>query len=249
MSMKHTAIPALLLIGALTFAARAEAQTPLAQDLVYTPVRACRILDTRSRGTDGRVAAGTTRSFIAARGVDFGAQGGEPGDCRLSWVHDAAAVALSVTVVSPGAPGYATVYPFGSSRPLTASLTYSADAFLTSMVVSAIGGPGDSADLTLFTHADADYVIDIVGYFTQPLAEPLDCVENMPASIMVVPGQTGTVSANACPVGRLGTATNCSTTGIMPLLSSRNGTCRAINQDAIATLLTVSFTCCRVPGR
>lgn len=239
----------LVAISALALATSAEAQPMMPPtDLVYTPVRPCRVLDTRAVGTDGYVRARRTRSFVAAQPFDFATQGGEPGDCNLSSAH-AWAVALTLTVVAPASAGYATVYPFGGTQPMTASLTYEADAVVTSTIITAVAGASEWADLTLFSFADAHYVADIIGYFRPPYESRLECEETMPTSAVILPGQTGTVAASACPLGHWGTGTNCATDGNMPLLSNRNGVCQAINDGASAGTLSASFTCCRVPGR
>lgn len=236
----------LVMIGGLVVAASATAQ-PI-NDLVYVPISPCRIFDTRAQRTDGYVVGGTTRSFMAARPYDFSLQGGEPGDCNLSsvgpWV-----VAIALTVVTPATAGYATVYPFGGNQPATASLTYAAGAVVTNTIVTAVGGQFGGADLTIFSLADAHYVADIVGYFRPPMESRLECDETAQTSAVILPGETATVAARACPLGRWGTGTNCATDGDLPLLTTRNGFCRATNDGTSPGTLSASFTCCRVPGR
>lgn len=241
--------PALFAIGTLALAASAEAQpmTPLT-DLVFTAIRPCRILDTRDLRTDGYVPAGRTRSFVAARPFDFSAQGGEAGDCNLSSAG-AWAVALTLTAVGPASAGYATVYPFGEHPPTTASLTYREHSVVTSTIITAVSGPSAAADLTLFSLADAHYVIDIVGYFRPSFGSRLECEDTVLTSATIPPGETGTVAARACPFGHWGTSTNCATDRDMPLLTARNGVCRAANDGTSPGTLTASVTCCRVPGR
>ena len=139
-------------------------------DLVYTPVVPCRILDTRVVG--GPIAAGGTRSFLALAanaGTNFTSQGGSNTNCNVAAVG-ASAVAINVTAVTPAGGGYATVYPYGSSAPLAASLNYRLGTVVNNTVIVGVPNPLTIRDFTIFTFAQADYVADIVGYFSPPEA-------------------------------------------------------------------------------
>ena len=92
----------------------------LGNDLVYTPIAPCRILDTRNMAA-GAVAAGSTRSFIGINASNFSSQGGSATNCGTLGLS-ATALALNVTAVTPNGAGYATIYPFGTTQPLASSV-------------------------------------------------------------------------------------------------------------------------------
>ena len=75
----------------------------------------------------------------------------------------AAAVVLNVTVVSPGAPGYVTVYPKGATRPTASNLNYRAGQIVPNNVVVKVGSGGQ---ISLFAFDGCpNLVVDVVGYF------------------------------------------------------------------------------------
>ena len=87
----------------------------LNNDLVYTPIQPCRILDTRSTA-EGVVAANATRSFVAITAGNFISQGGSTTDCGTLGLA-ATAIAINLTAVTPLGAGYATAYPYGTIQP------------------------------------------------------------------------------------------------------------------------------------
>ncbi len=71
-----------------------EALGDIADDLVFTPVTPCRIVDTRS-ATAGAIIGGSTR-FFDMDGSNFSAQGGFSGSCGITF-GVARAVAMTIT--------------------------------------------------------------------------------------------------------------------------------------------------------
>ncbi len=221
----------------------------LANDLVYTPVAPCRILDTRSTPA-GVIAANSTRSFIAINASSFTGQGGSATPCGTLGLS-ATAVAINLTAVTPSGAGYATAYPFGTAQPLAASVNYTAGAIVNNALIVQIPNPLSSFDFTVYTFAQSHYVADIVGYFAPPVATALQCTETANFDLAIGPnGGTGNATAPACPTGYTQTATNCETTSwLMPIVYFQSGTCSARNGDSVSQTLRASRTCCRVPGR
>jgi hypothetical protein len=220
----------------------------LGNDLVYTPVAPCRILDTRVAG--GAIAANSTRNFVAINASNFTSQGGSATNCGTLGLS-ATAVAINLTAVAPAGAGFATAYPFGTTQPLASSVNYPAGAVVNNALIVQIPNPLSSFDMTVYTFAQSHYVADIVGYFAPPVATALQCVETANADLSV-PGNGGTGNANApaCAVGYTQTATNCETTSwLMPIVYFQSGTCSARNNDTTSQTLRASRTCCRVPGR
>jgi hypothetical protein len=233
----------------LTLASSASATLGnLSNDLVFTPIAPCRIIDTRSTAA-GAIAANTTRSFVAINASNFTSQGGSPTNCGTLGLS-ATAVAVNVTAVTPSAAGFATIYPFGTTQPLASSINYGAGAIVNNALTVQIPNPLSSFDFTIYTASASHYVADIVGYFAPPVATALQCVETANENLDIVAGGTGNAVAPACTAGYTQTATNCETTSwLMPLVFFQSGTCSARNGDSATRTLRASRTCCRVPGR
>ena len=108
-----------------------------------------RLLDTRSPG-DGPCVSGVRTTQVAGR--PFSAV-----------PADASAVALNVTVVGPGLPGYLTVYPKGAVPPTASTLNYTPGQVVPNGTVVKVGADGSIA---LFANAGCpNVIVDVVGYF------------------------------------------------------------------------------------
>ena len=220
----------------------------LTNDLVYTPIQPCRILDTRSTAA-GTIAANSTRSFLAVSASSFTSQGGSSTNCGTLSLN-ATAVAINLTAVAPAIAGYATAFPYGTTQPLASSLNYSAGAIVNNALIVQIPNPLGSYDFTLYTFAQSHYVADIVGYFAPPVATALQCVDTAETVTSVANGATANSVAPTCPAGYTQTATNCeSSTWQMPFVFFSGGTCSAVNNSSSTATIRSSRTCCRVPGR
>jgi hypothetical protein len=221
----------------------------LGNDLVYTPIAPCRIIDTRST-LAGPIAANGTRNFLAINVSSYANQGGSATNCGTLGLS-ATAVAINLTAVTPTGAGFATAYPFGTAQPLAASVNYAAGDIVNNALIVQIPNPLGSFDFTLYTFAQSHYVADIVGYFAPPVATALQCEDTAYTLVDNIP-VNGTANAVAplCSSGYTQTATNCETTSwLMPIVFANAGTCSARNNDSIPRDLRASRTCCRVPGR
>lgn len=221
----------------------------LTNDLVYTPLAPCRILDTRNTGA-GAIAANSTRNFVAVNASNFTGQGGSATNCGTLGLS-ATAVAINLTAVTPSGAGFATAYPFGTTQPVAASVNYASGDIVNNALIVQIPNPLSSFDFTVYTFAQSHYVADIVGYFAPPVATALQCVETDNVNLAIpANGGTGNAVAAACASGYTQTSTNCETTSwLMPIVFFQNGTCSARNGDTTSQTLRASRTCCRVPGR
>lgn len=221
----------------------------LTNDLVYTPVQPCRIVDTRTTAA-GAIAANGTRNFVAFGISNFSSQGGSATNCGVNPLS-ATAVAINLTAVTPASPGYATAYPYNTTQPLAASVNYAAGAIVNNALIVQTPNPVASFDFTLYTAAQSHFVADIVGYFAPPVATALQCVEtSSTTSPGVIPDGTVNALAPSCAAGYTQTATNCvSSSWLMPIVFIKDGTCSARNNDSSNQTLSASRTCCRVPGR
>lgn len=220
------------------------------EDLVYTALPPCRIVDTRNAG--GVIGAGQVRSFKAAGYPSYANQGGSASNCALQ-NEIPSAVVLNVTAVVPAQAGYATVFPSIGGRPDTASINYAAGAIVNGTIVTKIPSPAASLDFSIYTYAESHYVVDIVGFFAPPRATALACVDTIPATATIGAGATGQVTAQACVAGYTATQLDCeSGSWFMPIVFSSlrgGGICGARNNGSTSAVLTAARRCCRVPGR
>lgn len=220
-------------------------------DLVFTPLTPCRIVDTRVAG--GPIAAGQSRAFnaSAAAGSGYAAQGGSVGDCGSLTSSLAGAVVLNVTSVGPSIAGYTTVYPYGESRPLTASVNYGAGDIVNNTVVTRIPSPPQNKDFSVYSLATSDYVIDIVGYYAAPVATALDTrLEQATKSIGA--GSEGYIQVPLCATGYSKTAVYCSGALFLPntyLKEAGPLYCVFFNGSSQAETFSAYTQCARVPGR
>jgi hypothetical protein len=219
-------------------------------DMVYTPIQPCRVVDTRFTGA-GPIATSGTRSFRAAGAANYTSQGGSATNCGMNG-QIPGAVVLNVTAVFPTGPGHAIVYPFGSAQPTTASVNFVAGAIVNNSIITQVPDPAGASDFTIFTTAQADYVVDIVGYFDSPAATPIECLTTPETSVDVAVGNVGSLAAPACAVGHTPVSLNCSAFGnaaLLNLISLSGNTCVAYNASVNLRTLVASQVCCRVPGR
>jgi hypothetical protein len=225
-------------------------------DLVYTPITPCRIADTRVTG-GGPLTAGGTRSFFSVNSASYTVQGGSATNCGLLGVV-ASAVAINITAVTPSAAGYATVYPFGAPQPLAASVNYTAGAIVNNTVVTRIPNPLQSSDFTVFSFAQAHYVIDIVGYFAPPQATLLDCVNTSVQTFTIAANTMDFFNNPTCPTGYRPQTPYCWTAagGVVSQGSGFNANvvgnttfCAWQNTTAASQTVFGGNVCCRVPGR
>lgn len=227
-------------------------------DLVFTAVAPCRIVDTRVAG--GPISANSSRAFLGLAvnaGANFSSQGGSATNCNVAAVG-ASAVMINVTVVTPSGAGFATVYKSGESRPLAASVNYTAGAIVNNSVVVGVPNPLAITDFVIYTFAQSDYVVDIVGYFSPPQATNLQCTQTALQSFTIAAGASTFFNNPLCPTGyhevmpycyssdagvnSAGSGTNSNTAGLATFCAWHNTT------GGSRTVFGGSI-CCRVPGR
>jgi hypothetical protein len=218
------------------------------RDLVYTPVSPCRIVDTRTTSA-GAIPANSSRSFLALSG-NYTAQGGSGSGCGLAAASLVGAVAINVTSVTPSGPGYATVFPYNNTQPMTSSINYSTGSIVNNTIVTAIPNPLNSSDFTIYTFAQSHFVVDIVGYFSAPAATALQCTIGDSRTNNVQSGGFASVFPPPCPTGFAAVSTNCIAGSSQVNLSEVTLTaCTARNNSSSVQTISAAYTCCRVPGR
>ena len=118
-----------------------------------TPLTPARVLDTRvGQGAAGPVTGGATAS-LQVLGV-----GGVPS-------IGVSAVVLNVTATEPQAPGYLTVWPDGSSRPLASNLNFTAGQTVPNLVIAPVG-PDGKVDIYNGSGAAVQVIADVSGWFS-----------------------------------------------------------------------------------
>ena len=222
-------------------------------DLVFTPITPCRIVDTRNAG--GRLAANSVRSYVAHTDTDFLSQGGAGGDCGLP--ENVSAIAVKLTASRPTLNGYLTAFPSQVAQPFASSLNYLAGQDTSNEAHVMLCRPGCATEFSVYSLRETDVVIDVTGYFMEPLATALDCVvSSASGNLDLLSGlQTRSVS---CPAGYTATGGGCGgplgigVSNSLPL--NTGGTPNGWSCDLVGSLLSivsyqVSATCCRIPGR
>jgi hypothetical protein len=119
-------------------------------------VRPARVLDTRAQNStvDGLGDGGGATQPGGTVEVKVAGRGGVPAN--------AGAVTLNVTVVSPGADGFATVYPCGQPVPVASNLNFRAGDVVPNAVVSRVGADGE---VCIFADVSTQLLVDVTGWF------------------------------------------------------------------------------------
>ena len=221
-------------------------------DLVFTPVAPCRLVDTRVAG--GFMNAGTARTFDVDNTVSFAFQGGNPGPCGVPF-NVAAAAAMNFTVTGTTGSGHLTAWGLGT-QPLASTLNYVAgDTVANSTVIPVV--PGGGNDFSVFVAAGAHVVVDVVGYFAAPVATALNCVQSTLATTVVANLGNINFNANACPAGFTAVSLTCHATLFFGgtewtgfgLRTTGSNDCQGVNNSGVSQTYNAAFTCCRIPGR
>lgn len=82
---------------------------------------------------------------------------------RIYVPADATGATLTVTIDSPAAAGYATIYPCGAERPLASTVNFAANKTIANTAIVPIGTGGA---VCVFNSAAAHVVVSLQGYYT-----------------------------------------------------------------------------------
>lgn len=245
-------------------------------DLVFVPVSPpCRIVDTRNTGLG--ISAGTQRPFyFYSDGTpsSWSSQGGDAGGvataCPATTSTSAGgtlgnvppyAVMANITAVNTTAAG--NFIAWGGSPgaiPNTSVLNWDhAGTIIANTTVIPWGGrSGGSLDFTVRYNGPSgfsDVVVDVMGYFVENAATPLDCTTATASGpINIGTGSDTTISYATCPTGYTRTGGYCNggaSTGTSGIYIVETGAAACVFRNlggASATGNAIS-QCCRVPGR
>lgn len=175
--------------------------TPLAEtDGPYSPLAPTRVCDTRANNPsslsgpaaqcNGPSDIGST---LAAGGTKFISVTGNFGVPAA-----ATAVLLNVTVVNPAAPGFVTAFPTGANPPGTSNIDYVAGEVVPNLLEVGVGSNGD---VSFFSSAQTDLVVDVEGYTSPPSAagEEAGLYNALPSPVRVCDTRAGNPSALSAP--------------------------------------------------
>jgi hypothetical protein len=138
-----------------------------AGDLLYSPVKPCRIVDTRKTSA-GIIDANTERNFrVFGSSGTISAQGGDSAGCS-SPQGEPLAVHINMIAVNPTGKGNLQAFPVGAGTGAGLSVNYNTiDTNLANAgTVKTLTGAG--ADITVASNFSSAYtVIDVLGYYYQ----------------------------------------------------------------------------------
>jgi hypothetical protein len=144
-----------------------------ADDLVFTPVTPCRIIDTRGGVAPytGILGPNNGNGFQVALS-DYSPQGGFAGSCGIPTNPYPAAVAINVTSTGQTGTGNLRVIQSGAGVPLTSLVNYVAGVNIANAAVvrsTHLSG----YDIYIYSGNSASHaVVDIMGYFNPPVVAP-----------------------------------------------------------------------------
>lgn len=245
-------------------------QLGASDQLVYTALSPCRILDTRNAsagsGVLGPLAGNTLFTipgFVTA-GLNWSTYGqiAPLSDCGLNSTvgSDIKAVALVITILNPNFSAFLGVSDVNSLSTVLSkvALNYTAGQGLSTLYIV----PQTTANSIRFAMPaglSAHLIFDVVGYFARSEATPLDCVRANSGDVAVAVN-TGTVVSATCPAGYTATGGgfdfNEGSLGVPGMwlwgnlpVSSSTWWVYISNQTSGARNVKSTVVCCRVPGR
>jgi hypothetical protein len=76
---------------------------------------------------------------------------------------NATSAALNITATNPAGPGFITAWPCDQPQPTTSNLNFTTGQTIPNLVITKLSATGT---VCLYTHASADIIVDVQGYFT-----------------------------------------------------------------------------------
>jgi hypothetical protein len=150
-----------------------------------------RLADSRPDGVtvDGGLEAFGTLGAGRSVAVDVLGRGGVPSD-------GVGTVIVSVVAANPRAPGFLTVHPDGEELPLSSTVNYGAGETVANQAVAKLGPSGR---FRVYTSADTDVVVDVVGW----VPERADFVATTPSRFVDTRADGATIDGLHARQGQL----------------------------------------------
>jgi len=221
-------------------------------DYVFTPVTPCRIVDTRN--AVGAFTAGQTREYyVYGPAVDITPQGGNAAGCP-SPVGEPRGVVVNVTAVPSTFGGNLRAYPANVATPTASLVNFRPGVTIANAAAVQTYNAVGPRELEIYASQPTHVVIDVMGYYSQPEATPVQYVR-VGGNANIGPG-IGVVYSDYCPAGYEWVSSG--TQGVQRytyvLGSGRNGSlqrsfCIYNNLTGDTANLGCDAHCIRVPGR
>ncbi len=144
------------------------AAAPESSEGLFVPVVPFRVADSRSASGVDRLGA------MFDQALQVAGAGAVPS-------NGVSAVAANLTVTDPWAPGFLSVYPGRTARPLVSNLNYQESGTVAGFALPRLGAGGT---LNLVSRAQTEVIVDVSGYFTGETAPatapaPVECADLM----------------------------------------------------------------------
>lgn len=251
-------------------------------DLVFVATAGpCRVWDSRfGMGPLAAFSATQVWGYSISAGYSWstgGSQGGTgtagSGNCTgtVFPATPPVSVVATVVVVNTSSTGALRAWNGGTALTVGGILGWNAGDVLSNTTVipmdrsiTAYPGSGYKRDFGLYNNSPTaiDTIVDVVGYFIENRATPLDCV-NVTNTSTSTTNLDVLVTASACPAGYTPTGINCASSGVgsdnVSVIKSfinplgggapSTGFCRFRNAGGASQTYWGYLTCCRVPGR
>lgn len=172
--------------------------------LVFTPIAPCRMVDTRESGArTGFMPANTSRAFdLTTTGYAKG-QGGATSGCTglpsfsyLGW-------ALNITVTGYSGYGWLTAWGYTGTEPTASVINYSPTEWALANGVTLIGCDGCTDDIVVKAwYAGTHVIIDVVGYYQNATSGAASTVTRVAGTpVTIGNGARDFVYGGDCPAG------------------------------------------------
>ncbi len=168
------------------------------EDLVFTPLTPCRIIDTRIGG-GGKFGVSETRQY-SVNGNTSG-QGGAV-NCGVPGAGgEPPAVVLNITSTKALASGFLKVWQTGAAQPNASILNYTpaADIANASIIPSGLVGANE---IQIFARQPTDVIVDVIGFFRKPERTAPDAIVTAENTVNVAANNfSGFLFSPSCPAG------------------------------------------------
>lgn len=155
-----------MILGVQTFVAD-EARAQADEDLVFTPVDPCRIVDTRIPGpVSGVFSPGEQREFYVYGTTEISGQGGNPAGCAAPQ-GEPSAVHINVTAIPQSGQGNFAVFPANVGPPNASLVNYKAGVqnIANAATIKTYIQAGTEEIEVKNNFGFAHLVIDVLGYY------------------------------------------------------------------------------------
>jgi hypothetical protein len=221
-------------------------------DLVFTPLKACNIVDTRNEG--GAFIANIHRHFKVFS-PSFASQGGSDSNCGVP--TNPSAMLLGVTAVDATNRGYFKMWPYGQPTPVSSAMSYGPTQNSRNNIVLQVA-QGLTEDFSIAASTSGTHVlISVLGYYAPPQQTPFECYTALDPSPTTLAANSNSFynSTSRCAETYAPISAFCWSQGKNGVYNAGSGQwteptfCQWINTNPTVETVQQGTRCCRVPGR